>query len=67
MAYDNPFSRPTPDGKEQNWRAVLRGGMKSAVSQGKSFGAIGGAYSVCECIIESVRLTPSPIEELHEG
>jgi len=54
MAYDNPFGRPV-DGKEVHWKQVLKGGLRSAVSQGKSFGAIGGAYSVCECIVESYR------------
>lgn len=55
MAYDTPFGR-TLDGKNVPWQKALKDGWQSAVRQGKSFGAVGGAYSVCECVVESVCL-----------
>lgn len=55
MAYDTPFGR-TLDGKEVSWKKQLKDGYRGAVSQGKGFGAVGAAYAVSECIIESVSL-----------
>lgn len=53
MAYDTPFGR-TLDGKEISYKKAMKDGWSSAVRQGKGFGAVGAAYSVSECIIESV-------------
>lgn len=53
MAYDTPFGR-TIEGKELSWKKVMRDGVSSAHRQGKGFGAIGAAYSVSECLLESV-------------
>jgi hypothetical protein len=53
MAYDSPMGRPI-DGKTLDWRKALKEGGMAAVRQGRSFGAVGGSYAVCECIIESV-------------
>lgn len=63
MAYDTPFGR-TLDGKNVPWQKALKDGWQSAVRQGRSFGAVGGAYSVCECVVESVRMFPSRISFL---
>ena len=53
MAYDTPFGR-TLDGKEVSYKKALKDGWHGAVRQGRGFGAVGAAYSVSECIIESV-------------
>lgn len=53
MAYDSPFGRPI-DGTKVDWKKALKEGWMSAVRQGRSFGAVGSSYAVCECIIESV-------------
>jgi len=53
MAYDTPFGR-TLDGKEVSYKKAMKDGWQSAVRQGKGFGAVGGAYAVCECLVETV-------------
>lgn len=59
MAYDTPFGR-TLDGKEISYKKAMKDGWTSAVRQGKGFGAVGGAYAVCECIVESVSACCTP-------
>lgn len=58
MAYDSPMGRQIA-GTDVNWKKALKEGWMSAVRQGRSFGAVGSSYAVCECIIESVSLKGS--------
>lgn len=57
MAYDSPMGRQIA-GTNVDWKKALKEGWMSAVRQGRSFGAVGSSYAVCECIIESVRALP---------
>ena len=53
MAYDSPMGRQI-NGTNVHWKKALKEGWMGAVRQGRSFGAVGSSYAVCECIIESV-------------
>lgn len=59
MAYDSPMGRQI-GGADVNWKKALKEGWMSAVRQGRSFGAVGSSYAVCECIIESVSILQLP-------
>lgn len=55
MAYDSPMGRQI-NGTNVDWKKALKEGWMGAVRQGRSFGAVGSSYAVCECIIESVSI-----------
>lgn len=54
-------------GTDVNWKKALKEGWMSAVRQGRSFGAVGSSYAVCECIIESVSAKDGLQHRIHRS